>query len=820
MSSEIIMGYKNVTQEYHSGKKLRESNLLCVLTSVGTQPVNKRARVNSRSEFEYADSVHPKFHTHQVFRVSDIRSMGEFITELEQKPRSYLIYGLPNKELVPGDKILRRKVNFRDRKTKWLIIDFDSVLPPSWTNQTPPKETFDQLWSSLASIPGMNIDMPPAIWQLSNSWGDANKEVPKCHAFIELDNPISVARLRSWADYCRSSYSIDIDKAIYQRTQPIYTAKPTLIGTRRAIELNDLKRVYTKAKGTRLIASELILNLPEARDAQIPSEREGDAELFDYVLSRLEDEGLCRQAREGGKIDIICPLSTTHSGGNNDTSTTIWRPMDGKGPAFWCQHTNSHSNGKNGWQWFLSELTEQGIISQAEIHALAVSSAKNEFSIGDKHQSTWSIDEIQQNYIYIEQSGNIFSVSTSNIIQPTGLMNIHRKVWDSKEGKQAGDKPVKGMDAMMLSNSKHPGCKIVSREQFDPSTTKLISYQQKTSYLNAFRGFHVQPVHGDTRLFHNHIKLICPDSAEQEAFTDYLAHIIQCPWERPTWSPVHVSVQQGLGRGLLNQVMQQILRGYTSSPTPSDLFESQFNEYLKNTLWIGIEETNVRTGKGVAAKLKELITMNNANINGKHDRKLTDYPIYSRFFFMTNDLDALPIEESDRRFWVIGPSEAGYQKRRQAYYDKFAKAVRDPSFQSHVMYDLLHRDLKNFSPHQIPFRTSLKANMQRAAQSPIEKALNRIRECKYFQPFMDPTQIKKLIEEYMHNHHHVLESQHLRQVMQRLPQWADGKQIRINGKGVRLRILYGRKKYSKYSNKQVQKLMSEKREIPLDWYND
>ena len=128
--------------------------------------------------------------------------------------------------------------------------------------------------------------------------------------------------------------------------------------------------------------------------------------------------------------------------------------------------------------------------------------------------------------------------------------------------------------------------------------------------------------------------------------------------------------------------------------------------------------------------------------------------------------------------------------------------------------------MKNFSPHNIPFRTSLKANMQKAARSPIEKALNRIIECKYFPPFMDPTQIKKLIEEYMHNHHHILESHHLNQVMQRLPYWADGKQIRIDRKIVRLRILYGRKKYSKYNNKQIRVILADKKEVPMDWWSE
>ena len=811
------MGYKNVTQEYHGNQRLKESNLFTVLTSVGRQPVSKRARVTSKSEFEYFEPILPKWHTHQVYQVPDIKSMGEFITDIEAKPRSYLVYGLPNKELVPGDKILRRKVNFLDRKTKWLIIDFDNVLPASWTNQTPPTKTFNQLWSSLASIPGMDIDMPPTVWQLSNSWGDANKEVPKCHAFIQLDNPISVARLRSWADFCRTSCSIDIDKAIYQRTQPIYTARPSLIGSGRAHELNELKRVYTKAKGSKLISSELILNIPEARDAQIPIEREGDSELFEYILSRLEDEGLVRQARDGGKYDIICPLVNEHTGGENDTSTTIWSPTNGKGPSFHCQHTNTHSNGRNGWQWFLTELTNQGVLKQAEIHEISQSSAKADFSI-DKHRSKWTIDDIQSNYIFVSSQSNVYSVHDKSILTTTSLEHMHQFVYESPEARQAGDKPKKGMQALMLSNMSHPGCKVVTSERFDPKTTKLLTSHKDIQYLNSFSGFRLRPHKGNTKLFHKHIDLLCPDSAEAEAFTDYLAHVIQRPWERPSWSPIHVSVTQGLGRGLLNQLMNEILAGYYASPSPSDMFESQFNGYLKNTLWIGIEETSVRTGKGVATKLKELITLDKADINIKNRPILSGYPVYARLFFMTNELDALPLEDSDRRNWVIGPSEPGYEKRGPKYYKIFARAMKNEEFQAAVMHDLMHRDLKNFDPHDIPFKTQLKDDMQKAARTPVEKALNRIIDCKHFPPFMDPARITKLMEEYLHHHHHSYQPIHIKNVLSRLPMWANGKQIRLGGPPVRLRILYNRTKYKKYNAAQIRGL--KQKDVPMDWYND
>lgn len=810
------MAYKNVTQEYHAKRRLKESNLLCVLTAVGQHPVNKKARVHSDGSFDYAEPSLPKNHTHQIYRVSSTREMGHFLTDLEKKPRSFLVYGLPNKDLIPGKRVLRRKVNFVDRKTKWLILDFDNIVPPSWTNETSPKKTFSMLWQAMSDIPGVASDIPPGVWQLSNSWGDTNKEVPKCHAFLELDNPISVGRLRAWADHCHSNLNIQIDKSIYQRTQPIYTARPTLIGTTRAHELNELQRVYVHPTGPSIISSELILNLPEARDAQIPIERTGDNELFEYVLSRIEEEGLIRQSREGGKYDIVCPLANEHSGGENDTSSTMWAPSNGKGPAFHCQHTNSHTSGRNGWQWFLSELTDQGIIEKKHLHSISQESAKTDFVIKGKHPSQWTVDDLQQNYIYVTSQNSVFSIADKTILDTSAISHLHPQVFESPEAKYAGEKPKKGMAALVLANMKHPGCKVVTSERFDPSTIKLISNRGEMSYLNSWRGFSHTPTKGDVSVFYEHINTLCPDSAEAEAFADYLGHLIQCPWERPTWSPVHISIPQGLGRGILNKLIQDIVTPYYSSPSPKDIFNSNFNGFLKNTIWIGIEETSVHAAKGVSAQLRELITATSVDINNKYGKILPNYPVYARLFFMANELDALPLDESDRRFWIFGPNEDGYCPREHSYYDRVVKTFMNPGFQAAVLHDLLNRDISRFSPGHIPFKTSLKAEMQDATRVPAMKALNHIQTCGHFVQFMNVNKIIRLVREYVKENQMSVSDTEIRAVLRGLPTY--NKSIKINNKNIRFKILFDTNKMLHLPISEVRKVLDSQQEVPLDWY--
>jgi len=788
---------QEVTRQYYEGRKLNKSDLLCVLTSIADNSVSKVYRVLNSGEFEEQPRNHPKQHTYQIYRIPKAADMSLLLRKLEKQPKSYLVYGLPQRDIEPGKTFRRQKVNFIDRKTRWLIIDFDEILPPSWTPNTSPKDTFNQLWSAIGKAPGIPEELPPTVWHLSNSWGDAARECPKVHVFARLDNPVEVQKLRAWAKQVKEENKLDIDPAIYQRAQPIYTARPKLIGGSHADKLNKIQRIYTKRSGTPIISSEIILNIRGMRDAQIPIEREGDSELFEYVLGRLDDEGLVRTFRDQNKFDIICPLDSEHSGTSNDTSTTIWRPSAGKGPSFHCQHTNTHTVGHNGWQWFLQTLVNQGILKQSEIHRIYQSTAKSEFKLDEKHISNWSIDEVQSNYIYLQSTGQAYSVSAETLLDSTTLSNLHRRVWASSEDKHSGIKPIKGMDALMLSNPHHEGCKVVVAERWDPRSSSLITKRGRIEYLNSWRGFNIKPVAGNVKPFYSHLAFICPDPKEAEALTDFLAHMIQQPWERPTWSPVHVSPSEGLGRGLLHTLIELITLPYSATVTPQELFESPYNDYLKNTLWIGVEETETKSARGANPRLRELITARTANINPKYGKQLHSYPLYARLFFMTNEIDALPIKESDRRFWVIGPSEPGYRPKAGSYYEKFARWIERTETQSAVLHDLLHRDISKFTFGRLPFKTKLKDQMRAATRLPTEKALHFIRNSKQFPGIAPSPVIVKWMEEWLDHHRQHASEIEIKQVINTLPFLQKNRQFSVRNKKLRFRVLRDHKNYGK-----------------------
>ena len=187
---------------------------------------------------------------------------------------------------------------------------------------------------------------------------------------------------------------------------------------------------------------------------------------------------------------------------------------------------------------------------------------------------------------------------------------------------------------------------------------------------------------------------------------------------------------------------------------------------------------------------------------------------------MTYELDALPIDTSDRRVWVIGPSEPGYGPKPTTYYDKVAKLFKNKQFQASVLYDLQNRDISNFTPFNIPFDTSLKDEMLTATRIPTEKALHHIIKCKHFPPFMESNRIKKLITDYLNHYNMYASETEINQVLKNIPMYMDNKVIHIKGKSVRLRILYNRNKYKRYTTAQIRKVLSKQKEIPMSWFEE
>ena len=211
-----------------------------------------------------------------------------------------------------------------------------------------------------------------------------------------------------------------------------------------------------------------------------------------------------------------------------------------------------------------------------------------------------------------------------------------------------------------------------------------------------------------------HVRWLWGDYAEQ--FLDWLAHIEQKPGELPHYGWLHIARSHGMGRNWLAGVLTRVWRGNVAASF--DLvgaLESGFNSRLSRCLLAIVDEV-CETG-GLQWKhanaLRQLVTAEYRTINPKYGRQTVEFNA-ARFLLFSNHGNALPLDENDRRFFVV---EAPGVPKEPAYYRTLYQLLDDPDFISSVCWLLSRRDISGFQPGARPPMTDAKLALTNAAKS-------------------------------------------------------------------------------------------------------
>ena len=148
-----------------------------------------------------------------------------------------------------------------------------------------------------------------------------------------------------------------------------------------------------------------------------------------------------------------------------------------------------------------------------------------------------------------------------------------------------------------------------------------------------------------------HTHFIIGDEDQERTLFDWLAHNIQYPGRKITWA-VLMQGFYGTGKTYFYEILRSIFDKYANVITDNDV-SSGFSAWGTGFLINCIEEIRNKTNKyEVVEALKPYIT--NANVpstaKGKDPKAVQNFTNYLAF---TNYEDALPMDEGDRRYFVI-----------------------------------------------------------------------------------------------------------------------------------------------------------------------
>jgi primase-polymerase (primpol)-like protein len=199
--------------------------------------------------------------------------------------------------------------------------------------------------------------------------------------------------------------------------------------------------------------------------------------------------------------------------------------------------------------------------------------------------------------------------------------------------------------------------------------------------------------------FLQHIAYLVPIEAERERFLRWIAHIFQRPGELPHTCYLMIATQTGIGRGTLASILTRALRGYVAANMNVDALFGGFNGRISQKLLATVDE--VREGNSInryakAESLKSKITEETRSLNPKYGAQSVEKNC-CRWLMFSNHLDALPIDNSDRRIIVI---ENPTYRAQPEWYGHLHGLVNDPRFIASIQQHFISHDITGFNPHE------------------------------------------------------------------------------------------------------------------------
>lgn len=164
-----------------------------------------------------------------------------------------------------------------------------------------------------------------------------------------------------------------------------------------------------------------------------------------------------------------------------------------------------------------------------------------------------------------------------------------------------------------------------------------------------------------------HIGQLCNDEYESEMLLDWLAHQVQNPGVSVPFCPVIIGFP-GSGKGYIRALLRTVLGGENVGVVNPSGINDLYNAWAADKVTVIMDELLINGDDRIEVlnRLKPLITNEYVMIN-EYGEKVRKVKNVTNFLALTNHVDALPLQERDRRYWVI--------KSRYKSIDEFSKVI-------------------------------------------------------------------------------------------------------------------------------------------------
>lgn len=228
-------------------------------------------------------------------------------------------------------------------------------------------------------------------------------------------------------------------------------------------------------------------------------------------------------------------------------------------------------------------------------------------------------------------------------------------------------------------------------------------------------------------IFLEHLENLVAEEWIRITLLDYFAYLVQHPGRKVRWAPL-LQGAQGCGKTFFAEAMRAVIGEANVQTVGSEsVMNPNWNEWMAGRQLIVLEEVRVVGANryDIMNKLKPAITNDVISISERRNntREVLNFANYLLF---TNHHDALAVDDSDRRYFVV---ESRIQTKQQVkdelgpkYFDRIFGMLRDNARGLRAFFESWEIS-SSFHPDAHAPETKYRVELSRAASTPLSAAV-------------------------------------------------------------------------------------------------
>jgi hypothetical protein len=238
--------------------------------------------------------------------------------------------------------------------------------------------------------------------------------------------------------------------------------------------------------------------------------------------------------------------------------------------------------------------------------------------------------------------------------------------------------------------------------------------------INSWLGFSVEPAEGDIKPFIKLFKRQIPNPNDRKYVLHWMANLFQNPASKAFTSIVMWSRTQGTGKNLVWECVGNLFNERHYTLVSQEVFDDAFTEWKANRVFVICDEVSSTEKRQTADRIKGWITSSSNAINTKNEPKFTQ-PNLIKYVFLSNHPDAVFLDDSDRRFFVVEVAQGRLPDNDAKEFTSW----RDNGGQAALLYFLLNLDISDFNAKAPAPMSSAKQEMIDDNKSDLERWLDQ-----------------------------------------------------------------------------------------------